>query len=149
MGRAERVTEAVRYHDYKLFCARNAEGKLCIYRKGHSLESYQLGENTSLTFVRPTSDLVCALTHNWQVTGYSVDWGIEPIMARLRDMDLWNRDLASEIIAKEEKAIESRERDRMNHTESFLYDFHSQFKKTFSDINTSNLSKKPKRKKEF
>lgn len=143
MGRAERITREIKFHDPMLYCERDGEGKLCVFRKSTRWESYAFNDGSSLRVARPTPHFIFALTHDWKKASHVVDWGIEPIMARLRAIDLWQRDLAEEIIQDEEKAIKSRERDARNSMESFLYDFRSQFKRTFADVNVANLSKKP------
>lgn len=146
MGRAERITKAIKLHDSKLYCERGEEGKLCVYRKGQIVESYRYDDESVLHFVRPAPYFVFALTDNWKITGRAVDWGIEPIMARLTALDLWNRDVAGEIIQQELKERASLERERQNTVESFLLDFRRQFAKTFDGVNTSTLSKKDSRR---
>lgn len=57
-------------------------------------------------------------------------------------MDLWRDDtFVEKLIAQTEKNKESRDRDRRNSVESFLYEFKSQFQKATNDINTSTLEK--------
>lgn len=146
MGRVERITEAIKSHDRLLYCDESREGKLCIYRKSTRLEAYRLDDDSVLQFARPAPHFIFALTHNWKMDGRNVDWGIEPIMARLRAIDLWNRDLAEEFIQQEEKEIESSERERKNTTEAFLKDFRRQFAKTFDGVNTANMAKKDSRR---
>lgn len=143
---SNRITKAVKRYDYLLFCKRNIEGKQCIYRQGKLLESYMLDDSKVLYNVKSTPNFIFALTHNWKESGYTVDWGIEPILARLKAIDLWKRDLADECEKNEEKHIESLARERKNTTESFLYEFRDKFKKTFSDVNTANMNKKIKKK---
>lgn len=146
MGRAERITAEIQSQDRLLYCERDREGKLCIYRKSTRLEDYRLNDGSLLRFARPAPHFVFALTHDWKTTGEPKDWGIEPIKARLKAIDLWQRDLAEEIIQQEEKHLESVARDRRNSTESFLLDFRKQFAKTFDGINTSNMAKKDRRR---
>lgn len=145
MGRAESITSAVRKHDYKLFC-KHMEGKLCVMRKSNRVETYDI-EGKVVHFVRPASDFVFALTHNWKKTGYDVDWGIEPVMARLKAIDLWNRDLVADIEKQEELRDKETESKRKHDTESFLYEFRDNFKKTFNDVNTANMSKQIKKRR--
>ena len=90
---------------------------------------------------------VFSLTDNWQLTGKPVEWGAEPILARLKAMDLWNSGVGlEEAIAHNEQVDLSKERARKNSIESFLYEFRSQFHKTFSDVNTANMKKIDRRK---
>lgn len=141
MRRADRITSALKKHDSELYCVEHMEGKLCVMRKSHRWETYSLDEDSTLQYLRASPFFIFALTDNWKLTGNPVDRGIEPIMARIKAIDLWNRDLASEIIDQTEKEYAEKDRDRNNKVESFLYDFRSQFKKTFSDVNVSNLKK--------
>lgn len=145
MGRAERITREIQSHDRLLYCERNEAGRLCVYRKSTRYETYHLSDDATLVWARPTPYFVFALTHNWKIDGRPVDWGLCPIMARLKAIDLWNRDLAEEIIQDEEKRIESMARDRRNTTEAFLLDFRRQFAKAFDGVNTANMAKKDKR----
>lgn len=145
MGRVERITQEVRLHDRELYCERSGEGKLCIYRKSRRVETYHLDDGNVLHFVRPAPIFIFALTDNWKMDGIPQEWGVLPIMNRLRANDLWHRDLASEVIAQEEKHTESIARERTNTVESFLLDYRRKFAKTFNDVNTSTLAKKDSR----
>lgn len=87
-----------------------------------------------------------ALTHNWQKAGTPVDWGLEPISARLREMDLHNRDIASELIRGYEKDDSLRDKRRRSKDEDFLREFRPQFARAFNDVNTSGLRKIDKRR---
>lgn len=145
MGRTERISRVVKTYDPELYCERSEVGKLCVFRRSSRIETYFI-DGQSIQFVRPAPFFVFALTHNWKMDGVSVDWGIEPILARLNAIDLWKRDLAEESIKNVEADYESKERDLKNSVESFLYEFRSQFKKTFNDVNTASLAKKDLRK---
>jgi hypothetical protein len=145
VGRAERVTELIKSHDSKLYCERSESGKLCIYRKSSRVEWYEL-DGSMLGFVRPTSHLIMALTHNWFESGYEVDWGLEVIFQRLKSLDLWTRDLAADIEKNEERIAKERLRDTQNKNEDFLREFRKPFAKAFSDVNTANMKKIDKRR---
>ncbi len=145
MARAEVITSDIKKHDSKLFCRENREGKLCIYREGTRIERYDIGDNVLIN-VRAAPSLVCAITHNWKESGYSVDWGLEPIRKHLRDCDLWVRDIASDLEKQDEKAKETNERKLRNDSEAFFSENHSKFKDALSDINTSNMSKKDRKR---
>jgi hypothetical protein len=147
MGRAERITREVQTYDRELYCDKNMEGMLCIYRKGRRYESYQLEDGSVLTYARPSPHFVFALSDTWRATGKPVEWGVVPILNRLKALDLWNRDLVGELEAAYDKDEESNARKRRNDTESFLLDFRSQFKKTFNDTRVANMDmKKDKRR---
>lgn len=145
MGRAERVSTFVKKHDPKLYCRRNTEGKLCIYRESYRWESYLMDEKL-LHFARPAPHFIMALTHNWHLHGRDVDVGLDPILARLQEMDLHNRNIAEELIKNYEKNDLAKERQLRNQNEDFLREFRPQFARTFNDVNTSSLGKRDRRR---
>lgn len=143
MGRAERITSAIKRHDYNLFC-KQVEGKLHVFRRAKRVESFVLDGGEVLHFVRPSSDYVMSLTKDWQLRGESADWGIDPILKRLQDIDLWNRDIVSDLEKQDEKTRAEADAKRRRETEDFLYEFRDDFKKTFSDVNVANMDKNKK-----
>lgn len=144
MGRAERITSVIREYDPKLYCE-SRDGKLCVLRKSQRIESYDY-DGVTIHFVRPAPFFIFAVTTNWKMTGQPVDWGLVPIINRLREIDLWNRDLAEEIIQKEEESARIKRKDLKNESEAFLKDYRRKFAGTFNDVRVSNMDKKDKRK---
>ena len=138
MGRAKRIETFLKRYDPKLF-VECRDGKLCVFREGQRIESYEV-EGKTIGFVRPAPYLIFALTKDWTLYTESVDWGIEPIMRKLKFGDLWNgRDVASEIIEQEEKRKESTNRTIDNHMEAYLKDIRREYARCTSDILTHNL----------
>jgi hypothetical protein len=128
MGRVAEITRAISSYDPCLYAQQTHESRIDIYRKNR--ES-----------IHPPHFLF-SLTDTWQPTGRPVEWGVEPLLNRIRAMDLWRDDqFVEKLLADQEKAQESRDRDRRNSVEAFLYDFKSQFQKATNDINTSTLKK--------
>lgn len=141
MGRAERITDIVQEHDSKLYCARSPSGVLSIFRKSHRFEHFEV-DGVHLTHVRPAPHYIFALTDNWKPDGNPVDWGAEPILARLKAMDLWHRDLLSEQIERAEREEESKRRELSNRNEAFAKEHRRFFAKVFDDVNTANMDVK-------
>lgn len=147
--RAKRITNAIQTHDRELYAKHDGKA-IRIYRKCKELRREMLKADVSVWNVVRNDHLVMSITDTWGVTGKPVDWGIEPIMARLRALDLWNEsNLADKFFKDEEKLEKSKDREFKNTVESFLYDFKSQFQAATKDINTANMSKKITRNKEF
>lgn len=145
MGRAEQITRVIRGHDPKLYCLKDRSGKLVIYRQYHRIEWYDLDEG-KLGFVRPAPFFIMALTTDWQLKSPSVDWGLLPILDRLKTIDLHERDLAGEYIENYEKDSLSNLRQFQNNNEAFLKDYRRKFAKAFNDVITTNLAKTDRRK---
>lgn len=146
MDRDKEITRHLRKHDLKLYCERR-EGKLCVMRESTKVESYDV-DGTTIHFVVSTPFFIMALTRDWKLKSPPVDWGMLPIMRRIKEIDLWNRDLAEESIRQTEKDTERSQRHLSNETEAFVKDFRGAFKRATNDVNTSTLSKKDKRKTE-
>lgn len=146
MDRAYDLTRNLKIHDRELYCSKDREGKLCVYRNSTRWEDFEIDSNTVLRRARSTPFLIFKLTENWKPNGVPVDWGIEPILYRLKAHDLWNRDLVDEQEKQYEKKKESNDRDSKNNSEAFAHEFRSQFKKVFSDVNTSSMEKIERRR---
>lgn len=143
--REHAITRSIREYDRDLY-AKSTHGRVDIMRKNASYESYDI-DGERVLFLRPADQLVMSLTDNWSASGEPRDWGIEPILARLRAMDLWSRpEFFEEIELGNEKVRESEKRDLSNNVESFLYDFRSAFKRTFADYNMSTVNKFDRRR---
>jgi hypothetical protein len=142
VGRESRITVEVQKHDPKLYCAKNTEGTLCVFRRSVRFEAYDVGDELMI-YTRPAPHFVFALTNTWKTNGKPVDWGLEPIAARLKAIDLWNRPtLVDDLIESYEKDDKAMERELDNSIESFLLDFRKQFARTFDDVNTGSMNKK-------
>jgi len=146
VSREREISDYVKKYDCKLFCRKNSEGKLCVFREGYYYDTLALNEQDILSVLRLTPHFVFALTHTWKKDVFAVDWGKDKIWERLRKIDLWEKDIVTELEKQEEKHIEDLDRKRRNQTEDFLYEFKDDFKKTFKDVNTSNLIKKDLRR---
>jgi hypothetical protein len=133
MSRVAQITRAVRRYDKELFAKKLREpfGSIGVYRKDKSGPSF-----------------VFALTENWTINAPPREWGIEPVIARLRAMDLWTVETAFDRFDRQEKkSEEQKERNRKHNVESFLHEFRGEFKKTFAGVNTSLMNKIDRRKR--
>ena len=146
MDRVNQITKFIKRHDRELYCEKHREGKLCVYRNSKRWEFYDIGDGNTLSVARSTPFFILALTDDWRFNSPPREWGLEPIFNRLKEMDLWNRDIVSDIEENHRKEDLSSERDMKNKIEGQLYEMHSTVKKSLSDINTSTLSKTKKRK---
>lgn len=147
-NRLARITSEIKKYDRALFCSETSEGIPAIFRKTVRQEVFDMSEDekASLVVFKDSHQLVFPLTDTWKVTGKIVDWGIEPILARLKAMDLWNNEsLTEDLIKSYEKTEQTRAKDHRNNIESFFSDMRGTFKKDWSDINTSSMAKKDKR----
>jgi hypothetical protein len=135
-----------KWFDSDLFAKRD-NGKVQVYRKKFRFLPWEY-EGQTLLYQVSTPTLVFSLTDNWSVNGEPAEWGIEPILARLRSIDLINNPELSEWLFKQyEKSEESKERDFHNFSESFAKYYRRAFANTFNEINTSTMEKNDSRRK--
>lgn len=141
-SRTDILTSHVRKIDPLLYCEREHNGMICVYRASKRVEFFMY-EGKKYLYLVSAPNIILALTDNWSVRGNPVDWGIEPLIHRLQEIDCWNKGrTADDLIDDYEKMQESKDRHRMNTHEAFLRDKRSVFKKAFNEINTSNLNVK-------
>lgn len=147
MTRQDRITREIQKHDRDLFCRKDPRGVLQILRKNTITRSVWVDDKTVITYPVSAPSFIVALTDTWTAMGKPVEWGLEPIMRKLRAIDDWQNPESenNKMLAQNEKVDQSHDRDRYNKMEAFCYDWRSQFKKATSDINTSNLAKIEKR----
>lgn len=152
MTRAERVTMEIRKHDPLLYCEKfnrddgTGQVPLVIYRKLYRFEPMEV-DGVIIHFKVLSPHYVFALTDTWSVNGVPVERGLLPIMERLKQMDLWQSETEFDRMkAHSEKVDASKAKDMRNKTESFMYDFRSQFAKATADVNTSLFDKRKDRR---
>lgn len=152
MTRAEKVTREIRKYDRLLYCEKfnrddgTGQVPLVIYRKLFRYETMEVDGNI-IHYKVPSPHYVFALTDTWSVNGTPVEWGILPIMARLRAMDLWKEETEVDRMKEHSEKVDlAKEKDMRNNIESFMYEFRSQFAKATDGINTSSLEKRKDRR---
>lgn len=138
------MTKHLKAHDKDLECRRSGlDGPYCVYQKGIAWDSYQLPNGTMFHYSRPVRHLVFSLTDTWTKTGKPVEWGIEPVISRIKEHRAERHEqLMKDLLDSYEKQKKSQERDQQNKTEAFLGEFKTQFARATNDINTSTLDKK-------
>lgn len=136
-GRLKRIDQLVRNYDRDLFAIRVPGGMIQVLRKGKRLDVLDAGEHS---VSRPTNIFILALTDTWQLQGKQVEWGIEPISRRLREMDNWRDDSAyAEFVKERERKDEAAKRSCKNEMIARAYDLRRDFARATNDINTATL----------
>lgn len=141
-SRTRVLTKHLRRYDDKLYAKREQTGAIHVYRDGVGFYPFEWnGLNFKASF--PSPDFVLALTDNWTVRGRPIEWGIEPLLHRIQKIDGWRNDhMADKLIEGYERRDMQKKKDLHNQNEAFFGDHHRQFKKAFSEINTSNMDLK-------
>lgn len=143
--RERQITRAIQGYDPKLYAVKGYEDRIDIFRKTFRLEKYDM-DGWTLIVPKDEPYRVISLTDTWNAWGKAVDWGIEPILAKLQACDLWKRDIAKDVNETNKKLEESKERSTRNNLESFLIDNRRKLAKSWNDINTSSLDKRVDRR---
>lgn len=121
-----------------------------VFERATRCESIWLNDDTQIHVLKPYGNFVFALTDNWNAKGNPVDWGLEPIMSRLRSINIQARaDFFTKLEEEEEKARQSEERARKNKLEDFLHEFHLPLRKASEGINTSLIQSDKKFQRKF
>lgn len=139
MTRVQRLTKAVRKIDPDLYVIRIPTGMLQVHRRSDRLRASDYGQRESLNPAWMNPKFILALTHNWTLKGYPVDWGIEPVMQKLRDMDAWSHDVYSEVVSERESRDYWEKRSNLNEFKAAASEARSGFAKALNDVNTSTM----------
>lgn len=121
------------------------EGRIDIFRRTYGHDAYDV-DGSRILFIKEIPYRVFCLTDTWNAWGKPVDWGVEPVMAKLKAADLWARDIVSESNNHNSKVDASQDRSRKNNIEAFVKDNRRAFAKSWEHINTSNMDKRTDRR---
>lgn len=134
-------------HDRELYAQRRPDGMICVYRRGKR-QHYFEWQGDTYGYLIDSPSFVFALTDNWTTSGSPRAWGVLPVLARLRAIDLWNNEeYLDEVDEQNERIERSKQRDLSNNVEAFVRDFRREFARATNDINTSTLDKSEKRRR--
>jgi len=142
-----RIEQTLKQHDPKLFLNRNYLGELQVMRHAFRQVAYDLGNVQMINF-EPAPHYIMSLTEDWTSRTAPVDWGLECISKKLREIDGWNPESVISNMEKHNAKIDaSKKRAFENETEAFVKDWRSDFAKATSDILTHSTSGKDPREK--
>lgn len=134
--RTSRITQELKLHDSDLFC-KEVNGCLQIWRKISRWISADIYSGDSFP-----AQFIFSLTHDWSLSGTPVEWGMEPIMKRVKEMDSWSKqDLLDSMRKKRDRIKDQKEQSIRNDFRARAADLRKDFARATNDINTSTLEK--------
>ncbi len=142
MWRERYINRIIKNFDDKLFCAKGAERKLCIYREGYRFDNFILDDGSVLRVSRPNPHEIFYLTRDWTAFSEPVEWSVDKILDKLRFGDLHHRNIVDELEKQYDKNQERAERDLDNNNEAFFKDARRAFMKDLKDVRVANMDKK-------
>lgn len=143
-SRTRTVTAHLKDYDRLLYARRESTGAIHVYRESKRPYSFEYnGDRYTALLSQPF--FILALTDNWTITGKPVEWGIEPLMYRIKSIDSHKNGITIDKLLEDyTRGAEAKDKKRQNDNESWLRDNRNVFKKAFDGINTSNLDGKRK-----
>lgn len=144
-SRAKLLTSHLKEYDHDLYAIRESStGTIHVYRKAKRPIHFNYDDVNYVALVE-NPQFILALTDNWTLKGRPVDWGIDPLLERIRSIDSFNAaKKVQDLIASYEARSAQKDKDRKDSHEAWLRDNRNVFKRAFNDINTSNLNVKQK-----
>lgn len=147
--RDKRINDELKKHDPLLFIKSDHNGIRHVMRKNTKVKEYDLGDNYKMLVYEPSPEYIMSLTKDWTMRGESVEWGLEPIAQRLRDIDSWNpNSIANQFFKHNEKVDDKKAKRRDDNMEDLAREYLPVLKRHFKDTNTSqmDMKKDPRRK---
>lgn len=146
-ARVESLNQHLKSHDRALYAQRSSNGVIQVYRQGTRWESFGWGDGV-MHYSRPSPHFILALTENWTLNTPGVDWGIEPVIWKLKEWDSWRDGGPLHFMRKErERAADIKERSLANEFRALAADSRRDFAKATNGINTSTLERVDLRRK--
>jgi hypothetical protein len=143
-----RLNQELRRYDRSLFAQKQGSGMIQVWRKADKWSASDLSYDETQS--SNPMHFVLALTHNWTVSGQCVDWGLEPVMARIHEMDLWSKQSFLDDLRKQrDRAKAIREQSNRNEIRARASDMRKEFAEATNEINTSTLEKVDSRRTKY
>lgn len=122
-------------YDGDLLCKRDPNGVLHVMRIRPRIVGSFDYEGTTFHYSAPVEDYIISLTDNWGMDGKPVDWGLEPLLRKFRQMDSWRDDTGLDKFAKSrERFAEDKKRMDRNDLRAAAADCRRDFAKSTNDI---------------
>lgn len=111
-----------------------------ILRKGDRLEASDFNQSEpEIADLNP--QLILSLTHDWKPSGQPVEWGIEPVLERLRSMDSWtDPSMFTRMVSKRERMESDKARSKSNEIRARASDMRQEFARATNDFNTAGMT---------
>ncbi len=144
-SRVRILNKHLKSYDWQLVSMRLGD-RINVYRYNTYWEPFEW-QNKKYLYAKKVPQFILSLSENWLADGKPVDWGIEPLMRKIREMDQWRDDSMYENLTKQrERFKELKEREFKNNVKALAYDMRRDFAQATNDINTSTLEKTDKRR---
>lgn len=142
-----RIESTIKRHDKELFLNKNFRGELQIMRKAYQLVPHDFN-GVEVLVKTPAPHYIMSLTADWTSRTLPVDWGLDPIVRRLQEIDGWNEDPFQRIKKLNAKVDEKKTNAFASLSEDVAKEWRKDFKKHTKDILTHSmdLTKDPRKK---
>ncbi len=145
--REVRIEQTIKMHDPMLFLNKNYKGELQIMRKSFRMVPYDI-DGKGVSVATSTPHYIMSLTEDWTGKTRPVDWGLEPIIRRLKEIDDWGGESSFDRMLRDNsKKDELKEKAFASLTEDVAKEWRKDFKKHTSDLLTHSVDKKDPRQK--
>lgn len=133
-SRVKLLNKRVREYDRDLFLRRDGGGTIHLYRKKPIVFWYKWeGERLGAVVVK--EQYIMSLTDNWYHEGTPVDWGTEPLLRRIREIDGWGQgDEYQEFCKRRESKERDHVRMRRNEWRALAADSRREFAKATNEF---------------
>ena len=133
---------------FDLFAVRTDENSAIQLRRKIRIPIKFEYDGKSVVFFKDSDQHIISLTDNWQLGGQPVEWGLEPLIHKVSEIDSWRDDSFYEkLVEKREQQKRNTERSNRNEFKANAADARKDFAKVTNDINTSLINKTDNRRK--
>lgn len=131
----KKINQALRKYDRDLYALREPVGVINVFRQGRRIDDSMIPDCLEyLEILRPNPQYLFSLTNNWNLNGTPVEWGLEPIMYKIREMDSWSHEISlDDMRRKREWADREAERIRVNEFKAVASELRRPFAKITND----------------
>jgi hypothetical protein len=139
-ARCNRLNKEVRKYSKDLFVERDGFGVIHLYRKAPKFSFFEY-EGSSYANTYTEKQYILSFTKDWKASNQPVDWGIEPFMRRISEIDSWRDDTGYDEFCKRRELAEKYRKESFKHElRDRAMDMRQDFAKATNDIVTRSGS---------
>lgn len=132
--RVNTLNKHVRNYDQDLFLKRDSFGVIHLYRKKREMKFFE-HDDQKYGYSCDNEQYIMSLTRDWKASNRGVDWGIEPLMRRISEIDSWRDDTGYDQFCKHRELHETYKKQSLkNELRARASDIRSDFARATNDV---------------
>lgn len=147
-ARERYLTRVVKSYSPDLFVKQTMGGILNLMRRASRMDTFEWN-GVVYAYSKPVDQFIMSFTEDWQEGSKPVDWGVEPLLERIQEIDSWRDDTGYQRFCERRERNERIKKQTLrNELRARAADMRVDFAKATNDLNLSSVDMLDPRRKQ-